>query len=164
MYIKRSDALVLLLCKASQGIAVAIGEGQIGLDVEDGSPVHQVGSINLDDRSLACVEMDGKDTYTGQTDVIGTERTARGPYTHALIPSQTGRSNCGSPRLPIMSFTEIPQKPDVAETFQSTQGIGIAILGSKDDAGRQTVDQTALPGNPKLGGEVGVYVCNDFHD
>ena len=96
--------------------------------------------------------------------MVGTERTARGPYTHAPVATQTGRTNGGTPRLAVMRLAEIPQKPDVTETLEPSQGIGIAKLRGEDDAGRQTNDQAALTGDSKLGGEVGVDVCNDFHD
>ena len=163
-HLQRLYALILLLSKAPSGIGVTIRKGQIGLDVQDGCAIHQVGSIHTDDRSLTGVEVDGQDAYAGQADVVGTERTARGPYTHAPVATQTGRTNGGTPRLAVMRLAEIPQKPDVTETLEASQGFGIAKLRGEDDAGRQTNDQAALTGDSKLGGEVGVDVCNDFHD
>ena len=163
LHLQRFDGLVLLLRKAAACLGMTIHVGQIRFDVEDGCAVHQVGSIHFDDRTLRCVEVDGENTHTGKPDMVGTERAAGGPYTHASVAAQAWWAHSGTPRFAVVSLTEIPQKPDVAVAFQSAQRIGIPVFGSEDDACRQSAHQSALARNPKLGGEISMYVRDDMH-
>lgn len=147
---------------AAGGIGMGVGKGQVGLDVQYGGAVHQVGTLHVYHRALGGVRFDAEDADRGETDIVGTERRARGPYTHAAVAAEAGRADGRRPLVRV-GHAEVPQQPDVGETLQAAQGIHVAVLGGEDYARLQAVDQSALAWDAELTIEVVVDVGYGYH-
>ena len=68
---------LLLRCslgKAAQSVWVCIGDGQVRLDVVYWSPAKHVGTTDVYDRALWCLQFDALNLYARKSDWIGPER------------------------------------------------------------------------------------------
>ena len=141
--------------KASHRLRTAVGVGNIGLDIIDGTAIHQIGPGDMDHRSLRGVQFHPFQPHAAQPDGIGPERRTGGKDPHAGIAPQTRRAHRGRPVL-AHRLGKLPDEPQVGKTLQPPQGVGIAVLRLKDNGGFQLLHQAALPRDTKLGGEVAV--------
>ena len=92
-----------LVNEATCCFGVAIGKGDVGLDVEDGRVVAQIGSQNVDDRTVFGV-LNVVELYAGESQRVRAEGAARCKDTHALYAAQAWRSHRGRP-LGIAMFS-----------------------------------------------------------
>ena len=131
------------LCReACGGVRVAVGVGDVGLDVVDGGAVHQVGAPHDEDGADVRPVLDGFQLDAGQSQRIG-------------------RPDGGGPAVPHRAG-KLPHQPDVAEIFETAHGVGIAVFGGKNDLAPQAVHQPALARDAELGGEGGADMGDDL--
>lgn len=79
--------------KSAPRLRVTVGIGDIGLDVIDGCTIHEVGSQHMDDRPASGFPLNVVNAHRGQSQTIGTKRTARSKHTHLFVtPNRGGRT------------------------------------------------------------------------
>ena len=138
--------------KAAADLGMAVGKGNVGLDVEDGRAVHEVGPLDMEHGSVGGMEVDGEESYGRESERIGTEGRPGGPHTYSLVASQA-RGTYGRRPLLAHILGELPDEPQVVEPLDASQGLGIAVFGFKDDGGRQLFYHITLSWNTELGGK-----------
>ena len=67
------------------GLWVAIAIGDVGLDVENGCAVHQVGAAYMEYSAVFFRMFHSQQLHAGQSQLIGSERGPGGEHTHAGI-------------------------------------------------------------------------------
>ena len=147
--------------KALGGIRVAVGIGDVRLDVVNGGAIHQVGTAHDEHRANVRPVLDAFQTHAGKAQRIGTEGRPGGEHAHAGVAAQTRRAYSGGPAVPHRAG-ELPHQPDVAEILQPAHGVGAAVFRGKDHLAPQAVHQPALPRDAELGGKGSVDVGNDL--
>ena len=147
--------------EALGGVGVAVGVGNIGLDVVDGGAVHEVGSPHDEDGAHVGTNLDFFQLDAGQAQRIGPEGRAGGENAHAGVAAEAGRADRGRPGVPH-GPGELPDQPDVAEIFQTADGVRVAVLGGEDNFAPQAVHKAALARDAELGGKGGVDVGDDL--
>ena len=129
-----------------------IGVGQIGLDVVNGRLVQQVDAAHLEHGALALRLHDILELDDRQSELVWSEgRTCREDAA-LLVATQTRRAHEWR-ELACLDIGEPPDQPEVAKPLDTTQGIGIAVLGLEDDGALRLGDQSALARNPELLGK-----------
>ena len=117
----------------ARGIGMAVGEGDVGLDVENRRAVAQVRGEHVD-HGGAVDDFDAVELHAGQTDGIGPKGAARGKDATTLGAAQAGRAHGGSPlrrgaglagsrrihgdigrRSTGRAVFELPEQPQMAE-------------------------------------------------
>ena len=136
--------------KAAAGLGMAVGKGNVGLDVEDGGAVHEVGPLDMEHGSVGSMEVDGEESYGGESQRIGTEGRPGGPHTYSLVASQA-RGTYGRRPLLAHILRELSDEPQIIEPLDASQCLGIAVFGFKDDGGGELLHHVALAGNAELG-------------
>ena len=150
------------LCReAPGGVRVAVGVGDVGLDVVDGGAVHQVGAPHDEDGADVRPVLDGFQLDAGQSQRIGPEGRAGGKYAHPGVAAEAGRPDGGGPAVPHRAG-KLPHQPDVAEILEAAHGVGIAVFGGKNNLAPQAVHQPALARDAELGGEGGADMGDDL--
>ena len=147
--------------KALGGIRVAVGIGDVRLDVVDGGAIHQVGTAHDEHRANVRPVLDAFQTHAGKAQRIGAERRPGGEHAHAGVAAQTRRAYSGGPAVPHRAG-ELPHQPDVTKIFQTAHGIGIAVFGRKDHLAAQLVHKAALARDAELGGKGSMDMGNDL--
>ena len=104
--------------------------GYVGLDVEDGRAVKQVGFGDLEDAAL-----DGDEADAGKADRVGAVGGARGEHAHAVEAGDgDGRAGGGAPVRAVA--VEEKDHPDALEAIEVAQGrLEVAAGGELDRAG-----------------------------
>ena len=120
------------ICEAAGSISVAIAVRNVGLDVENGCAVHQVGSPNMQYSSKLCTLLHTQQFDTGKSQIIGPERGASGKNTHAGVAAKSGWTDSRGPAI-AHGFRKLPNDPKMGEFLDSPQGVGIAEFRLKDD-------------------------------
>ncbi len=160
---------------------MAVGKGNVGLDVIDGRAIAQVSAPNMDD-GAALGKLNALQLHAGKANGVGPKRAARGEYAHPLAATQTRRTHRGRPvgssarvvvrrgigrnvtcraaRRPVL---KAPEQPKMRELVQAAHRVCTGKLGLKDDAPLQVRGQKAVPGNTELLRQVGTNVCDRFH-
>ena len=152
----------LSLCReACGGVRVAVGVGDVGLDVVDGGAVHQVGAPHDEDGADVRPVLDGFQLDAGQSQRIGPEGRAGGKYAHPGVAAEAGRPDGRGPVVPHRAG-KLPHQPDVAEILETAHGVGIAVFGGKNDLAPQAVHQPALARDAELGGKGGADMGDDL--
>ena len=72
--------------ETARRIGVAVGEGDIGFDVEDGRSVAQVGAEHMNNRAVIG-ELDAIDFDAGQPNGVGAEWASGCEHSHAFGPA-----------------------------------------------------------------------------
>src|SRR5574344_1315840 len=126
--------------KAGMCFWVSISIRHIGLDVVDGSSVHEISSTHQYDRSFLLVHLHLFYPDARQSQVIRTEGRARCKYSHPLVAPQTWRSD--GQRMSIFRGhpavgRKFPDHPQIVETFQSADRLLSSVRCFKNDASRQ---------------------------
>ena len=147
--------------KACSCIRVAVGIGNVGLDVVDGGAVHQVGSPHDEHRADFRPNLNGFQFHAGQPQRVGPERRPGGEDAHPGVAAQPRRPDGGGPAVPH-GTRKLPHQPDVAEIFQPAHSVRAAVFGRENDLAPQAVHQPALPRDAEFGGEGRVDVCDDL--
>ena len=147
--------------KAAKGFRVAVGIGNVGLDVQNGGAVHQVGPLDPEHRALGGLA-DACQLHAGQGDGVGPEGGAGGKDPHPGVAPQPGRTHRGGPGLPDGPVKD-PDQPDVGEILQPPQGVGIPIGGFKDNISFQLLHQAALAGNAEFFGKIAADMGDGMH-
>ena len=83
--------------EAPQGLRVAVCVGEVGLDVQNGGAVHEVGPRDDELGAVGGVEPDLLQLHGGEADGVGPEGGAGGKDPHALVAPQPGRPDGGGP-------------------------------------------------------------------
>ena len=141
---------------------MTIGIHHVRLDVIDGSTIHQVTTLYMNDRTLACLPFDTGDFHGRQSDIVRTKRTAGSEYPDFLVTSQDRRSYNRAVCL-VLIRREFPDKPEIIEALHSSEEIRIAILGFKNNLSFQFRHQSCLLGNTKLAAERRTESCYWFY-
>ena len=132
---------------------MAVGIGQIGLDIQDRGAVHQVGAAYVQNGPQHGVRFDSLQPHGGQADRIGPKRRSRGKNAHASVAAQLGRPHRGRP-VPSHALGKLPDQPEMAEPVQPAKRVGISIFRFEYHAGRQAVHQPALARNAEFGAKI----------
>ena len=148
-------------CEACGGVRVAVGVGNVGLDVVDGGAVHQVGAPHDEDGADVRPVLDGFQLDAGQSQRIGPEGRAGGKYAHPGVAAEAGRPDGGGPAVPHRAG-KLPHQPDVAKILEAAHGVGVAVFGGENDLAPQAVHQPALARDAELGGEGGADMGDDL--
>ena len=138
-----------------------IGNGEIRLDVEEGSAVEHVGTADVDDGSVRRVGLNAFNRPARQSDGIGAEWRTSGKDSQSDVAPQARRPHRRRPSLTVR-FREVPDEPEMREAFQSAECIGIAVGRGKDDASPQRADESALTWNAEFRGKVCAEMGDDF--
>ena len=88
-------------------IGVAVGVGQIGLNVVDRSAVHQVGASHYKHWRIGAIVVYAYEPHRGQAYSIRSEGRASGKDAHASVAAQARRANRGRPSI-ALRFGKIP--------------------------------------------------------
>ena len=147
--------------KAAAGSRMAVGIGNVGLDVENGRAIHQVGSTHVYHRPAGRVPLHMIETHRREADAVGTEWRARGKHPYPLVASQQGRAHHEAGSCMTIG-RKMPQQPQVIKLLDATQGVTLAVTGLKSDCTRQLLDEATLLGNAKLRCKRRVKMGNSF--
>ena len=82
--------------EAARRIGVAVGEKNVGLDVEDGRAVAQIGSEHVDD-GTGVGKLHAIDFHARKPDGVRAKRTTGGEHAHALRVAEPRRAHRGRP-------------------------------------------------------------------
>ena len=129
---------------------MAIRKGQIGLDVQNGRAVHEIGSGHMEHRTVLGVQLHVQQLHGGQTDGIGAEGGTGGKDAHTGFAPQPGWQHRGRPTLPD-GLGKDPQQPQVGIAFHAPQSVGIAVFRLKNNGRYHFLHQTALAGDSEFG-------------
>ena len=77
--------------EAAAGVGVAVGIREVGLDVEDGCAVDEVGALDHQHGAW----LDTQEPHTGETDGVGPEGAAGGEDPYPLVAAQSRRPDGG---------------------------------------------------------------------
>ena len=83
------------ISKAAGGFRLTVGIGDIGLDIKDGSSIHQIGTTHMEHGSIFCGMFHTQQFYAGKAQIIGAEWRPGGEDTHSGIAAQSGRPDRG---------------------------------------------------------------------
>ena len=142
--------------KAAGGFRLAIGIGDIGLDVEDGRAVHQVSPGYMDHRAILGSFFYPQKPNAGKPQIVGSERGAGSEHAQPGIPPQPGRPYSRGPSASYR-FGKLPDDPQMAKALKPPQGIFVAVFRLKDDGRAKLLHQAALPGDAKFGGKIAFH-------
>ena len=142
----------MVVDKAAACLGMGIGIGHIGLDIENGRSIHQVGSTHMQHRSLWALPFHALQLHRRQPQRIGTEGAARSKHAHTLIATQTRRAHHGAVGSVLVGM-ESPNEPQKIKRVDATQRIGIAIGGHEHNRSAQRFNNAALFGHAKLCGK-----------
>ena len=117
-----------------RGFRMAIGEGQVGLDIENGSSVQQVRSRNDEDIALVGSVFYAYKLYAGQAYGVGAKGGTAGENAHAGIAAEPRRTDGGRPFLSVRS-REIEQQPKMGKALDAAYGVGVLVFGQEYDFG-----------------------------
>ena len=148
--------------EAAGGVRVAVPVGEVGLDVQDGRPVHQVRAPDAEHRTEPVRVLDGLQLHRGQPDGIRPEGRTAGEHPHPLIAAQPGRPDGGGPLRPL-GLMEYPDQPDVGEPLQPPEGVRVPVGLLKDHGGGEGVHQPALAGHAEFGAEIAADMGDGLH-
>ena len=79
------------LGEALGGIRLAVAVGDIGLDVENRRPIHQVGAAHMQHRAVFFGVLRPNQPDAGEPQIVGAEGRACGKYAHADVAPQPWR-------------------------------------------------------------------------
>ena len=139
--------------ESSRCLRVGIGVGNVGLDVENGGAVHQVGAAHMKNGTILPGMLYPQKPDAGQPQIVGPEGRTGGENPHPGVASQPGRPDSGGPAL-TDRLGKLPDQPQVGKFFNPPQGIGIPVFRLEHHGGAQILHQSALPGDAELGGEI----------
>ena len=142
----------MLAYKAVVRLGVAVGGGEVRLDVVNRRAVHQVGARHAHHRH-AVHRLYRFDTYRRESQSVGTEGRAGGEDPHPGIAAQAWRAHRRRPPLPLGSG-KTPYQPQVRKVGQPAHRLRHGELRLEDDVGPQLRNEAALPRNPELGREL----------
>ena len=148
--------------EAPQGFRVAVGVGNVGLDVQNGRSVHQIGAQDPQHGAPVRRPLHSRQLYAGEGNGVGPEGRAGGEHAHPGVSAQPGRADGGGPVLPHR-LVEDPHQPDVGKALQPPKGVLILKFGLKHNGGLQSVYQPALPGNAEFCGKIAVDAGDGPH-
>ena len=143
-------------------LRMAVGIGNIGLDVKNRRPVHEVCPCDVEHRPARISEINALEPHARQADGVRPERGARGEHAHAHIAAQSRRSHGRRPGS-INVFGKLPDQPDVRVAVQPPHSLTAAEFRLKDDLGLQAFDDAALTWDAEFGGKITVDVCDRSH-
>lgn len=149
------------LGKSAYGFGVCVGVGEVRLDVDYWSAVHEIGSTDDNFRPFGRVEINTFNLYARKRDRIRAETGTCRKDTQAFVAAESWRTYCRAPSAPNV-LGENPHDPEVAKAFETAESIGIAELRLKAYGRTQTLHKSTLPRNAKLLMEVALDSCNDF--
>ena len=138
---------------ALRSLRMTVRKRDIGLDIKDRRPVHQIRPKHGKHRPLLFRKLHALQPDTGQADAVRAKGRTGGKHPQPRIPSQPGRPHRGLPALPFI-FRKFPQKPDMAELLQPPDRIRIPEFRLKNDPSLQILHQSALPGDPEFFREI----------
>ena len=131
---------------------------QVWLDVVDGSPVHQVGTLDLEAKAFFAVESCFHESYRRQPDIVWTEWRSGGKHSLPHVSAKTGRTHRGV-FLCVHIFRESPYYPYIVETIKPPDRFGVLVFLVEHYRSAQAAYDAALAGYAELGGERRTEVC-----
>ena len=140
--------VLVLLREPFGGFRMTVGGEQIGLDVVDGSAVHEV-SATYEKSRIFGIEVGLDELHAGEPDGIGPERRARGENAHTAVAAESRRPHRRRPAL-LLYLRKTPNQPQMGKLLNAAQRFGIPELRLKHDARPQRRHQPALPRDPEL--------------
>lgn len=88
--------------KATTGIGMTVGKGNVGFYVEDRRAVHQIGTTHINNRSRIAIIIHPVEPNRRQPQGIGTERRTAGKHTYLPVATKQRRTHqraCGTVRI-----------------------------------------------------------------
>ena len=180
----------VLVSPAPVRVGMAIGEGDVGLDVEDGRAVAQVGAAHVDDGAFRRA-LDALELHAAQTQGIRAEGAARGEHADALRAAKPRRAHGRRPfrrraRLAGLAGSagfagnaiggrvlgdvgrpaaglavlELPQEPQVRELVESRDGGVLGVFRLENDTPLQMRGDKTVARDAEFLRHVRAYMCD----
>ena len=120
------------LCReAPGGVRVAVGVGDVGLDVVDGGAVHQVGTPHDEDGADVRPVLDGFQLDAGQSQRSWAGKgEAGGKYAHPGVAAEAGRPDGGGPAVPHRAG-KLPHQQMWLKSSRPRTASEFAVFGGK---------------------------------
>lgn len=147
--------------KAATGIGVTVGIRKIGLDIENGCAVNEVGTRHNEDMSLIGSHLDTQKAHAGEPYGVGTKGAAGGEDPYPFVATKTRGADCGRPVL-AFGKVELPKKPEVVKLVNTTEGFGNTVVRLEYHTAF-IVDEASLPRHAEFLFERGFYVGDGLH-
>ena len=112
--------------EAALRLRIAVGIAHVGLYVVNGSSVHQVSPLNMNNRPQLRKLLYINNMYAREAKSVRSERRTRGKHPYPLVSSQARRAHGQSHRI-VTIGRESPYQPQMAERFQSPYSFSMPI-------------------------------------
>ena len=145
--------------RARRGVRV----GDVGLDVENGRAVHQVGAGNAQHGPFGRGELHGLQLHAGEAEGIRPHGRARGENAHARVPAQARRAHQRRPGLAKI-LRKSPDEPEVGKALYAPQRVPLAETGLENDFGPQLRHDAALARDAEFAAEVAAHAGDGGDD
>ena len=142
--------------KATAGLRLAVGIGNVGFDVKDGSAVHQVRAAHLQHQALRPL-LHRQQLHAAEPQGIGPEGRAGGKDAHAGVAPQPGRPHRRRP-VPPQVLRKLPDEPQVGKALDAPQGLRLAVLRLENHIALQFFHHPGLPGDAELAGKIAAHM------
>ena len=143
-------------------VGMAVGIGEIGLDVVDGGLVGQVRAGDIENGTVLCMEVHFYELYAGKTDRVRAERRARREDPHARFTAEL-RGRDGGRKLPVFNAVKVPEEPQMTPAVNPAQEIRVPVGWLEDNFGNQVAGQARLARDTEFGREIRVNAGNVVH-
>ena len=141
---------------------MAVCVGDVGLDVKNGGAVHEVRTGDMDHGAKLLRHFHTQQLHTGKAQIVGPEGGPGGEDAHPGIAAQPRRPHRGGPARPDR-LGKLPDNPQMGETLDAAQCIGVAVFRLKNDGRAQLLHQMGLPGDAEFGGKIAAHFCDDVN-
>ena len=115
------------LGEATRGFGVGVRVRQVGLDIDDGRSVHQIGARDDNFGPFRPIDINALNFDAGERDRVRAEARPGRENAEALVAAEPWGANGRAPGAADI-LRKNPHNPQMAKTFQTPQGVGIAEL------------------------------------